>query len=378
MAFTFVMAGGGSGGHVLPALAVARELRSRGHLAVFVGVRRGMEATLVPAENFPIEWIETGALKRVGWRQTLATLAGLPAGVWQAARILDRVRPNAVFSMGGYVAGPVLLAALWKRIPVAMMEPNAVPGFTHRHLGRYAARALVSFEETARWFPKGRTEVTGLPIREEFFAVPSKRLGAAVTILITGGSQGSQTLNRAAEESWPLWKEKWKKGAVRVIHQTGARMYDELAARFRESGVEGEISPFIANMPRAFAEADLVVSRAGMGAVSEIAAAGKPSILVPFPGASDDHQLHNAQAMEKAGAARLVLDRKMNGAKLVEEVERLASDTAALEKMSVAARAFAKPGAARRAAEILESLASGGEAARELGIDRERESRNNT
>lgn len=261
MAFTFVMAGGGSGGHVVPALAVARELRADGHHCVFVGVRRGMEAKLVPAEGFPIEWIETGALKRVGWRQMLATLAGLPDGVWQAARILDRVRPNAIFSMGGYVAAPVLLAALWKRIPVAMMEPNAVPGFTHRHLARYAARALVSFEETARWFPRGRTEVTGLPIREEFFAVPAKRPAAVVTVLITGGSQGSRTLNRAAEESWPLWK----KGSVRLLHQTGAAMYEELAPRFHASGVEGEMFPFLSDMPRAFAEADIVVSRGGDG-----------------------------------------------------------------------------------------------------------------
>jgi UDP-N-acetylglucosamine--N-acetylmuramyl-(pentapeptide) pyrophosphoryl-undecaprenol N-acetylglucosamine transferase len=368
------MAGGGSGGHVVPALAVARELRSRGHGSVFVGVRRGMEAKLVPAENFPMEWIETGALKRVGWRQTLATLFGLPAGVWQAARILDRVRPSAVFSTGGYVAAPVLLAALWKRIPVAMMEPNAVPGFTHRHLAQYAARALVSFEETARWFPKGRAEVTGLPVREEFFSVPAKPPGVAPTVLITGGSQGSRTLNRAAEQSWPLWE----RDAVRLIHQTGAGMYDELVPRFRASGVAGEISPFIADMPRAFAQADIVVSRAGMGAVSEIAAAGKPSILVPFPGASDDHQLHNAQAMQRAGCARLLLDQEMTGARLVEEVSRMVSDQAALEKMGAAARAFAKPRAARRAAEILEDLASGKPASLAVGIDRRPESRNNT
>jgi UDP-N-acetylglucosamine--N-acetylmuramyl-(pentapeptide) pyrophosphoryl-undecaprenol N-acetylglucosamine transferase len=374
LAFTFVMAGGGSGGHVVPALAVARELRADGHHCVFVGVRRGMEAKLVPAEGFPIEWIETGALKRVGWRQTLATLAGLPGSVWQAARILDRVRPHAIFSMGGYVAGPVLLAALWKRIPVAMMEPNAVPGFTHRHLARYAARALVSFEETARRFPRGRTEVTGLPIREEFFAVPAKRPVAAVTVLITGGSQGSRTLNRAAEESWPLWK----KGSVRLLHQTGAGMYEELAARFRESGVEGEISPFLSDMPRAFAEADIVVSRAGMGAVSELAAAGKPSILVPFPGASDDHQLHNARAMEKAGAARLIIDAEMTGPRLVKEVSQLAAHPVALEEMGAAARAFAKPGAARRAADILEGLALGNPASLKMGIDRRSESRNNT
>lgn len=374
MAFTFVMAGGGSGGHVVPALAVARELRADGHHCVFVGVRRGMEAKLVPAEGFPIEWIETGALKRAGWRQKVATLAGLPGGVWQAARILDRVRPHAIFSMGGYVAGPVLLAALWKRIPVAMMEPNAVPGFTHRHLARYAARALVSFEETARWFPRGRTEVTGLPIREEFFAVPAKRPAAIVTVLITGGSQGARTLNRAAEESWPLWKA----GSIRLLHQTGAGRYEELASRFRASGVEGEISPFLPDMSRVFAEADIVVSRAGMGAVSELAAAGKPSILVPFPGASDDHQMHNARAMEKAGAARLVVDAEMTGARLVKEVLQLVAHPDALSQMSAAARAFAKPGAARRAADILEGLALGNPASLKMGIDRRSESRNNT
>jgi len=349
---TFVMAGGGTGGHVVPALAVARELRGRGYNVIFIGVQRGMEAKLVPAENFPIEWIEIGGLKRVGFRQTLATLAELPWSAWHAERILSRLRPAAVFSMGGYVAGPVLLAALWKHLPVVIMEPNAVPGFTHRHLGRFAARALVSFTETGRWFPKGRAEVTGLPIREEFFAVPRKPRGSVTTVLITGGSQGSRTLNRAVEESWPLWD----KGTVRLIHQTGAAMFDEMAPRFKVSGIEGEIVAFLTDMPRAFAEADIVVSRAGMGAVSEIAAAGKPSILVPFPAASDQHQLKNAEALEQAGAARLVLDHEMNAARLVEEVTRLTREAGLLEKMGAAARAFAKPGAAKRAADVLEEI----------------------
>ncbi len=347
------MAGGGTGGHVLPALAVARELRARGQQVRFVGVERGMEARLVPAADFPIEWIEIGGLNRVGFRQTLATLAELPFGIWQAARILDRAAPAAVFSTGGYVAGPVLLAAVWKRIPIVILEPNAIPGFTHRHLARFVTRALVSFSEAERWFPDGRAEVTGLPIREEFFAVPPKPRNSAITVLITGGSQGSRTLNRAVEESWPLWK----KNNVRLIHQTGSRMYPELAPKFRESGVPGEIAEFIADMPGAFAAADIVVSRAGMGALSELAAAGKPSILVPLPGASDQHQLKNAQAFEKAGAARLVLDAQMTGARLVEEVTRLAGTAGWLEKMSAAARAFAKPGAARRAADVLESIA---------------------
>ena len=355
MPFTFVMAGGGTGGHVVPALAVARELRSRGHHCVFVGVKRGMEAKLVPAENFPIEWIETGALNRVGWKQTIATLSRLPGSVLQAARILTRVHPQAIFSMGGYVAGPVLMAAARKRIPIAMMEPNAVPGFTHRRLARYAARALVSFPQTARWFPRCPTEVTGLPVRQEFFSVARKSPGKPATILITGGSQGSRTLNRAVAESWALWPQ----GAVRLIHQTGARMFDELAPRFRESRVAGEISPFIGDMPQAFEQADLVVSRAGMGAVSELAAAGKPSILVPFPGASDDHQLHNARAMQKAGAALLIEDKDMTGPRLVQEAMQLIGDPVRLETMGAAAKAFAKSGAAERAADILEDLAAG-------------------
>src|ERR1700733_13263799 len=154
---TFVMAGGGTGGHVIPALAVANELRSRGHAVRFIGTRRGIEAKLVPAAGFPIDWIEIGGLNRVGLRQMITSLAELPWSVFEAARGLERARPvTAVFSMGGYVAGPVLLAALWKRLPVVVMEPNAMPGFTHRRLARFVSRALLSFEETARWFPRGR------------------------------------------------------------------------------------------------------------------------------------------------------------------------------------------------------------------------------
>jgi UDP-N-acetylglucosamine--N-acetylmuramyl-(pentapeptide) pyrophosphoryl-undecaprenol N-acetylglucosamine transferase len=348
----FVMAGGGTGGHVIPALAVARELRSRGHSVRFIGTRRGMEAKLVPAADFPIDWIEIGGLNRVGLRQMMTSLAELPWSVFEAARLLERARPiSAVFSMGGYVAGPVLLAALWKRLPVVVMEPNAVPGFTHRKLAPFIAKALVSFEETVRYFPKGRAEVTGRPVREEFFLIPPKSRTDVITVLITGGSQGSQTLNLAAEQSWSLWK----KDSVCLIHQTGERAYTDLAAKFRESGIAGEISAFLDDMPRAFAEADVIVSRSG-GTVSEIAAAGKPSILVPFPGAADQHQLRNAQAFEKAGAARLVLDSEMTGARLVEEVMRLAGEPGLLEKIGNAARALARPGAAKRAADTLEGF----------------------
>src|ERR1700691_2151901 len=185
------MAGGGSGGHVIPALAVARELRARGHSGRFIGTRRGVEAKLVPPAGFPIEWIEIGGLKRVGPRKLIETLAQLPWSGWQASRMLRRAAPAAVFSTGGYVAGPVLVAAIRNRIPVIVMEPNAVPGFTHRRLARFAARAFVSFPETARWLPKERVEVAGLPVREEFFAVaqtpPPAPPRQPFTVLITGG-----------------------------------------------------------------------------------------------------------------------------------------------------------------------------------------------
>jgi UDP-N-acetylglucosamine--N-acetylmuramyl-(pentapeptide) pyrophosphoryl-undecaprenol N-acetylglucosamine transferase len=349
---TFVMAGGGTGGHVIPALAVARELRLRGHSVRFIGTRRGIEAKLVPAADFPIDWVEIGGLKRVGWRQTLTSLTELPVSIWQAARLLDRANPvTAIFSTGGYVAGPVLLAALWKRLPVVVMEPNAVPGFTHRQLARFIAKALVSFEETVRYFPKGRAEVTGRPVPEEFFAIRPKPRTEVVTVLITGGSQGSRTLNRAAEQSWSLWK----RDSVRLIHQTGSQAYEDLAPKFRASGIAGEISAFFEDMPRAFAQADLIVSRSG-GTVSEIAAAGKPSILVPLPTAADQHQLRNAQAFERAGAARLVLDSEMTGARLVEEVTRLTTEAGLLGEMGKSARALGRPGAAKRAADVLEGF----------------------
>jgi len=349
---SFVMAGGGTGGHVMPALAVARELRARGHGVRFIGTRGGLEAKLVPAEGFPIEWIEIGGLQRVGVRRMLVTLAELPFSVWTASRMLDRDRPSAVFSTGGFVAGPVLLAALWKRLPLVVMQPNAVPGFTHRKLARFVARALLSFPETAQWFPAGVTEVTGMPVREEFFAIPRKPPDGKLTVLITGGSQGSRTLNRAAQESWPLWE----KNAVRLIHQTGPAGYEVLALEFNASGVEGEMAAFLADMPAAFASADIVVSRSGMGTVSELAAAGKPSILVPLPTAADQHQLRNAQAMERIGAARMILDAEFNGQRLVDEVMRLSRSPDQLKAMGEAARSFAKPGASRRAADVLESL----------------------
>jgi UDP-N-acetylglucosamine--N-acetylmuramyl-(pentapeptide) pyrophosphoryl-undecaprenol N-acetylglucosamine transferase len=216
------------------------------------------------------------------------------------------------------------------------------------------SRALISFSETKRFFPPGRTETTGLPVREEFFRIPSRAPGDVLNILITGGSQGSRTLNRAARESWPLFRSAGF--PVRIVHQTGAQGFEEIRDEFAQSGLEGEVVPFISDMPAAFAAADLVICRSGAGAVSELAAAGKPSILVPFPFAADDHQTKNAEVLEREGAARLIADAEFRGPKLLSTVRDAAAN---LPSLGANARRLAKPGAARRAAEILEEVAHG-------------------
>ena len=347
----FAMAGGGTGGHVIPAIAVARHLVAAGCEVVFVGTERGAEGRLVPAAGFELRKIRVGGLKNLGpvtrivslWR-LLVSFVG--QWVW-----FGQAKPAAVFSMGGYVAGPVVLAALARRVPVVVMEPNAVPGVTNRWISKWVRQALVSFAETAKYFPPGRTEVTGLPVREEFFSVPPKTAGGVFTVLITGGSQGSKTLNEAARASWPLFQEAGLN--VRMILQAGTAMHAALAGEFAGSGMEGEVTEFISDMPAAFCEADLIVCRAGAGAVAELAAAGKPAMLVPFPFAADDHQLKNAEAMERVGAAMLSRDAEWTGQRLFEVVAAAMREPGRLREMGEKARGMARPGAAQRAAEIL-------------------------
>ena len=342
----FVMAGGGTGGHVIPGIAVARELASRGHQAVFIGTREGMESRLVPAAGFPIEWVEIGGLKGLSLVRRARTVVELPASVWNARRILRDHQAAGVFSMGGYAAAPVVLAAALSGTPVVLMEPNAMPGMTNRRMARFARRALVSFNEALPYFPIERVEIAGLPVRPEFFALPLKPRSTPPVILVTGGSRGSRTLNFATRDLPPL--------DCRIILQTGRDMHSELAAAI--TGDRVEVIPYIDDMPRAFAQADLIVCRAGAGTVAELAAAGKPSILVPYPYAADDHQMANARAMERAGGARVVADKEFNGPRMLREIEACLAG-GHLETMAAAARSLAKPGAAARAATLLEEYA---------------------
>jgi UDP-N-acetylglucosamine--N-acetylmuramyl-(pentapeptide) pyrophosphoryl-undecaprenol N-acetylglucosamine transferase len=346
----YQMAGGGTGGHVIPLLAVASELRSRGHEAVFVGTASGVEARLVPPAGFKLDFIKIGGLKNLGPLRKLTSLIQLVRGT---IGLLATPRPVAVFSMGGYVAGPPVLAALLRKIPVVVMEPNAVPGVTNRWIGRFVYRALISFPETARFFPADRSEVTGRPVQEAFFRIAPKPPSNVFTILITGGSQGSRTLNEAARASWPLIQQAGL--PIRIVHQTGLAAFEEINRDFVMTGLPGEIVAFIKDMPAAFDQADLIVCRSG-GTVAELAAAGKPSILIPFPYAADDHQLRNAEAFERAGAAKLVLDRNWTGETFFEMVRELMDAPKELVRMGECARTLARAGAAQRAAQILEEI----------------------
>lgn len=345
----YLMAGGGTGGHVIPALAVARELRARGHRVSFVGTERGVESRLVPQAGFPLETIEVGGIKGIG---PLGKVTSVLQLVTNTAKRLRGEKPIAVFSMGGYVAGPPVFAAMLRGVPVVAMEPNAVPGIMNRYTARWVRRALITFPETAKYFPADRTEITGLPVREEFFHLPEP--DGKFTVLVTGGSQGSRTLNEAARASWPLFREAGL--PIRILHQTGPAMATELVREFATTGLDGKISPFFEDMPGTFAKAHLVVCRAGAGAVSELAASGKASILIPFPFAADDHQLKNAQSFSAAGAAWLCLDKDWTGQRFFDAVANLFRDRMELQKMAQAAKRLAHPGAAERAATILENL----------------------
>jgi UDP-N-acetylglucosamine--N-acetylmuramyl-(pentapeptide) pyrophosphoryl-undecaprenol N-acetylglucosamine transferase len=350
MAYSFVLTGGGSGGHVFPALAVARVLQARGHRLLFVGTREGMESKLVPEAGFDIEYVRSGALNRVGLLKKLQSAVQLPLGIAAARRFLKRFGAQGIFSTGGFASGPVMLAGAAAGVPLVVMEPNSTPGFANRKIGRRVYRALLGFQDAAKWFPSGRSEVVGLPVRPEFFDVRPKSSGP-FTILITGGSQGSRTLNRASRESWKLLRD------IKLIHQTGAREYDELAREFAGAGVQGEVVPFIKNMAETFAQVDMVIGRSGAGGVNEIAAAGMPSVLVPLPFAADDHQRKNAEALVAVGAARMILDGEMNGGRLYSEVEELRRSPETLATMRERVRQFAHPGAAERAAAVLEEAA---------------------
>jgi len=338
-----ILAGGGTGGHVIPALAIANELKKTYAAEVlFIGTARGIENRLVPAAGFPLQLVRVGALKNVSLMTRAKTAFDLPRAIWDAGRMLNQFAPDVVIGVGGYASGPAMLAAVIKHIPTLAFEPNVVPGFANRVVARFVSAAAVHFEETAKYFRHG--EVTGVPVRQAFFEIAPKR-GGTPTLLVFGGSQGAHAINDAMIRCLPVLQR--EAPGVRIIHQTGERDYNDALAAYQSLGESAEVFKFIEDMPAAFARADLVVCRSGASTVAEVAAAGKPAIFVPFPRAADDHQRVNAEALARHGAAVVVEESNLEGVWLAETIATLLQDSSRLKRMSQAARELAHPNAAR-------------------------------
>jgi UDP-N-acetylglucosamine--N-acetylmuramyl-(pentapeptide) pyrophosphoryl-undecaprenol N-acetylglucosamine transferase len=349
-----IVAGGGTGGHVIPALAIAQELRS--HYAarvIFIGTSRGIETRLVPAAGFELRLIEVGALKRVGLATRMKTLLDLPRAAMASARILREFRPSVIIGVGGYASGPAMLVAALMGFPTLAFEPNVVPGLANRVLSPTLRAAAVHFQQTCRYFRN--CLVTGVPVRQAFFRVALRPQEARPTLLVFGGSQGAHAINEAVLASLPQLKQAVPE--IYIIHQTGEKDYPGAQAAYLNAGVPAEVSSFIDDMPGAFGRADLLLCRSGASTVAELSAAGKPAIFVPLPTAADDHQRHNAETLVAGKAARLLPQAGLTPERLTAEIASLLRDRAELARMSDAARTFAHPDAAGKIAALAARLA---------------------
>ncbi len=366
-----VLAGGGTGGHVIPALAIARELRSAyAAEVIFVGTARGLETRLVPVAGFELRLVKVGALNRVSLATRAATLLDLPRAVLAARRILKDFRADVVIGVGGYASGPTMLAGKLSGIPLVAFEPNVVPGFANRVVARMVKAAAVHFPETCRWFPRCR--VTGVPVRREFFEIPPRQ-GGDPTLLIFGGSQGARAINQAVLAALPVLRGRIER--LRILHQTGERDYNEAQAQYQQQGIaltaagasaapgdslSAEVFPFIDDMAGAFARADLLICRSGASTAAEVMAAGKPAIFIPFPQAADNHQLRNAEALAQKNAGVLIPQPELAPERLAALVAELLNDRERLRQMGARARELAHADAAQQIAALAAEAAGKG------------------
>ncbi len=352
-----LIAGGGTGGHIIPALAVARELVARHSAEVlFVGTERGMEIRLVPEAGFNLRLIDVGPLKGVSLATRLRTLLNLPRSLFACKRLIREFKPDVVFGVGGYASGPGMAAALQLKIPAMAFEPNAYPGLANRLVGMKVQAAAVNFPAALEFFKSA--EVTGVPVRPGFFNLQPP-MGRDPHLLIFGGSQGARIFNTHVPAVIKDLLDAVP--GLTVLHQSGVRLAAATEAAYAASGADPgrwEVRPFLMDMPARFAEAHLVMARSGASTVAELAAAGKPALLVPFAAAADEHQKRNAEAMVQAGAAVMMVeqDLEMPG-KLIETLTGLLTNPERLAAMAAAARTQAHPGAAERIADRLATLA---------------------
>ncbi len=352
-----LIAGGGTGGHVFPALAIAQEWLSRGNEreVVLVGTQRGIEMKLVPQAGLPLETLRVAGLKGKGGATLLRNLAMLAPAMLDARRVLRKHKPVAAFGVGGYAAGPMLLATWLGRVPNVIFEPNAEPGFTNRVLARISTRIATGYEVSAREWGK-KAVVTGCPVRSEFFSITPRRPGRPFRLLVTGGSQGALPINRVFVDAMDRLAA--RKNELAIVHQTGERDYNAVRTGYARREIHAEVVPFLTNMAERFAWADTIVCRAGAITAAEIAAAGRAAIFIPFGRATDSHQLRNAQEMSRAGAGRLISEVELTAEKLTGEIFSLLDQPQEIEKLSTAARGLARPYAARDIVNLIEEAAN--------------------
>lgn len=351
-----IIAAGGTGGHIYPGIAIARELlrRDPDTEIVFVGTARGLETKIVPDNGFQLSLIHSVGLKNTGLAGLAKGLMTLPQSFLEARIILKEFRPHVVIGAGGYVSGPVLLMASIMGYPTVVMESNALPGFTNRQLARFVDKAALTFAEALRFFGK-KGVVTGNPVRKEFFEVEPKERGEKFNILIFGGSQGARAINSAMADALPHLSS--LRDRLTVTHQTGEVDFEKVSEAYRAAGWQNvEVKRYISEIVTEFAKSDLIICRAGATTCAELAAAGKAALMVPLPTAADDHQRKNAEAMVNAGAAKMILQMNLSGETLAAEIAEMAANPEKLSEMEVAARGMARRDAAEVTCDIIESL----------------------
>lgn len=348
---TILIAAGGTGGHLFPGLAVADELvrRDATTRVVFAGTSRGLESRLVPRSGYALELLPILPLNGIGFARMLLGLLVLPWGMLKSALLVLRLRPSAVLGIGGYAGGPLTLLAALLGVRAVILEPNARPGFTNRILAPFVAAAACAYDEARSTFG-AKGVLTGNPVRGGFAALPTREHREPLQLLAFGGSQGSRVLNQALVAALPMLPGPER---LRIVHQTGSAMRDEVAAGYRAAGRAGEVLAFVDDMERRFGESDLVLCRSGATTCAELAVAGRAALLVPFAKAADDHQTTNARALEAKGAARVLEEKQLTGDTLARAVSELLDDPRALAAMGAAARSVGRPDAVARVADLL-------------------------
>ena len=354
-----LIAAGGTGGHIYPGIAVAKEIVRRNDASevLFVGTSRGLENRIVPENGFKLSLINSAGLKSVGLAGMLRGLAVLPKSFLEARKLIQQFKPDVVVGAGGYVSGPVLMMASLMRIPTLVMDSNALPGFTNRRLAMFVDKAALTFEEAVPFFGK-KGVVTGNPVRKEFFDIVEPESSDKVRLLIFGGSQGARAINTAMIAA--LGSLDVEKESLEITHQTGEADLEKIREEYNRAGFPtADVRPYISDMVSEFAKSDLIICRAGATTCAELAAAGKASIMIPLPTAADDHQRKNAEAMQNAGAARMILQQNLDGETLAKEISQLVSSADAITNMELAAKKMARVDAAETTVDMIEELARG-------------------